>query len=82
MLKHYGDSDEQYIVGIYSVDLSQSTILESIKDLTGIHLYETSLTPFEEVGDFSSDVVIIKCHQFEEDFLDFPRRGISIYIVD
>lgn len=82
MILHYGDTDEKYVVGIFSFEREPDDIVRLFTSVTGITMYECHRDDFFDTGDFHRDTVIISSNQFEEDMLDIMGYDISLYITD
>lgn len=78
-MNFYTNEDEDYIVGVHSVDLSEEDIVNELTKLTGMDYYPIA-NPNDFLDEFSQDTIVIQSHQFEEDMLDLIEKGISIYI--
>jgi hypothetical protein len=82
MIRHYGDTDESYIIGIFASIREAEDILRIFTDRTGIQMFECHSDIFLDSGDFHRDTIVIQRHQFEEDLLDLLNYEISVYVTD
>jgi hypothetical protein len=78
-MNYYSNEDEDYILGVNSVDLSADEIVAQLTAMTGLDFYPIA-DPYETTDEFAADAIVIKSHQFEEDMLELIEKGISIYI--
>lgn len=83
MLRHYSEDNEEFVLGIFSVDRDFEDLIDSVQNITGFTFDKTKSNLFRDCGEFSSDTVIISKGVIDtmEDWFDLLEDNINVYIV-
>lgn len=81
MLHCYSDSDEMYIIAIYSPNGDHLKLKGLIEDIICCDLTKHYTDSFDDIGDFHNDTIIIRPNQFDESLLDLAENGVSLYVI-
>lgn len=83
MLKHYIEDNEEFILGIYSVNRDFDDLIDSIQNITGFIFEKTKSNLFNDCGDFANDTLIISKGVVDsmEEWCDVLEDDINVYVV-
>ena len=83
---YYCNGDEDFIVGIHSVDRETEAIVRVLSKILEMDMYECTTEEYEdyEQNDFTHDTIVLKWSQlaqYAEEIPSLESKKINIYVV-